>query len=79
MLSWLVGSPVKMQPLIVSKLNTVAQIVLVCVVLGSLGFHLSLGIATQVLMYLVAATTLLSVAAYLTGWMRHMNAATAKQ
>ncbi len=79
MLSWLVGSPVKMQPLIVSKLNTVAQIVLVCVVLGSLGFHLSLGIATHVLMYLVAATTLLSVAAYLTGWMRHMNAATAKQ
>jgi hypothetical protein len=48
-------------------------------VLGSLSFHLSLGIATQVLMYLVAATTLLSVAAYLTGWMRHMNAATAKQ
>jgi hypothetical protein len=37
------------------------------------------GITTDILMYLVAATTLLSVAAYLTGWMRHMNAATAKQ
>jgi cardiolipin synthase len=79
MLSWLVGSPVKMQPLIVSKLNTLAQIVLVCVVLGSLGFNLQVGITTAVLMYLVSATTLLSVAAYLTGWMRHMNAATAKQ
>ena len=79
MRSWLVGSPVKMQPLIVSKLNTVAQIVLVCVVLGSLGFDLRVGITTDILMYLVAATTLLSVAAYLTGWMRHMNAATAKQ
>ena len=79
MLSWLVGSPVKMQPLVVSKLNTVAQIVLVCVVLGSLGFDLHVGIATDILMYLAAATTLLSVAAYLTGWMRHMNAATAKQ
>lgn len=79
MLSWLVGSPVKMHPLIVSKLNTVAQIVLVCVVLASLGFNLPVGIATDVLMYLVAATTLLSVAAYLTGWMRHMNAAMARQ
>jgi len=79
MLSWLVGSPVKMQPLVVSKLNTVAQIVLVCVVLGSLGFDLHVGITTDILMYLVAATTLLSVAAYLTGWTRHMNAATAKQ
>ena len=79
MLSWLVGSPVKMKPLIVSKLNTVAQIVLVCVVLGSLGFNLPVGILADILMYLVAATTLLSVAAYLTEWMRHMNAATARQ
>ena len=38
MLSWLMGSPLKIKPLLVSKLNTVAQIVFACVVLGSLGF-----------------------------------------
>ena len=38
MLSWLVGKPLTIRPLLVSKLNTVAQIVFACVVLGSLGF-----------------------------------------
>ena len=38
MLSWVIGKPVKIKPLLVSKLNTVAQIVFACVVLGSLGF-----------------------------------------
>ena len=38
MLSWLIGNPLKIKPLLVSKLNTVAQIVFACVVLGSLGF-----------------------------------------
>jgi cardiolipin synthase len=53
-LSWLVGNPLKIKPLVVSKLNTVAQIMFACVVLGSL-------------------LTLLSVAAYLAEWVRHMN------
>jgi len=78
MLSWLVGSPVKMKPLIVSKLNTLAQIVLASVVLGSLGYRLDIPTATTILMGLVAATTLLSIAAYLTEWMRHMNDAMGK-
>ncbi len=78
-LSWLVGSPVKMKPLLVSKLNTVAQIAFACVVLGSLGFGIDAGILTRVLMGLVAALTLLSVAAYLIEWVRHMNSATAGQ
>ena len=78
MLSWLVGSPVKMKPLIVSKLNTLAQIVLASVVLGSLGYGLKIPTVTMTLMGLVAATTLLSVAAYLTEWMHHMNDAMGK-
>ena len=41
MLSWLVGKPLKIKPLVVSKLNTVAQIVFACVVLGSLGFGIA--------------------------------------
>ena len=78
MLSWLVGSPVKMKPLVVSKLNTLAQIVLGGVVLGSLGYGLNIPTVTMALMGLVAATTLLSVAAYLSEWMRHMNDAMGK-
>ena len=37
-LSWLVDKPVPLKPLLVSKLNTVAQIVLACVVWRALGF-----------------------------------------
>jgi cardiolipin synthase len=79
MLSWLVGSPMKVKPLLVSKLNTVAQIAFACVVLGSLGFGIETRILTLVLMGLVAALTLMSVAAYVAEWVRHMNTAAAKQ
>jgi cardiolipin synthase len=72
-LSWLVGNPLKIKPLLVSKLNTVAQIVFACVVLGSLGFAIPADILTHVLMGLVAVLTLLSVAAYLAEWVRHMS------
>jgi len=78
MLSWLVGSPVKVKPLLVSKLNTVAQIVFACVVLGTLGFGYELPTLTLVLMGIVAALTLLSVAAYVAEWVHHMNSTVAK-
>lgn len=78
-LSWLVGSPLKVRPLIVSKLNTVAQIAYACVVLGSLGFRIDVAPLDTILMGLVAALTLASVAAYLMEWIRHMNSATAGQ
>jgi cardiolipin synthase (CMP-forming) len=75
LLSWLVGNPLKIKPLLVSKLNTVAQIVFACVVLGSLGFGIPADKLMLVLMGLVAALTLLSIAAYLAEWVRHMNLA----
>jgi cardiolipin synthase len=78
MLSWLVGMPLKVKPLLVSKLNTVAQIVFACVVLGTLGFGYEMPTLRLVLMGLVAALTLLSVAAYVAEWVRHMNSAAAK-
>ena len=78
MLSWVVGSPLKIKPLLVSKLNTLAQILFACAVLGSLGFDVQIDTLTTVLMWLVAALTLLSVAAYLAEWVRHMNSITAK-
>src|SRR5882757_791872 len=73
MLSWVIGNPLKIRPLLVSKLNTVAQIVFACVVLGTLGFDIKADMVTLGLMILVACTTLLSVAAYVAEWMRHMN------
>ena len=79
MLSWLVGSPLKIKPLLISKLNTVAQILFACVVLGSLGFDIEADTLKLVLMGLVAALTLLSVTAYVAEWVRHMNSATAGQ
>ena len=60
----------RVRPLLVSKINTVAQIVLVVLVLGKLG--LGVGIASagiiSVMTYLVAATTFISGACYLVKW-----------
>src|SRR5262245_45933983 len=74
-LSWLVDRPVALKPLLVSKLNTVAQIALACVVMAARGFDFDAGIAVMMLTALVAALTLLSVAFYVAEWVRHMNAA----
>jgi len=75
MLAWVIGNPLKIKPLLVSKLNTVAQIAFACVVLGELGFNYDWPTLTLILMGLVAVLTLLSVAAYVAEWVRHMNTA----
>jgi cardiolipin synthase len=74
-LSWLVDKPMPLKPLFVSKLNTVAQIALACVVMAALGFEFNADIAVMMLTALVAALTLLSVSFYVAEWVRHMNAA----
>jgi cardiolipin synthase (CMP-forming) len=66
---------VPLKPLKVSKLNTVAQIALACVVLASLGFEFNAEIAVWTLAGLVTTLTLLSIAFYVVEWVRHMNAA----
>jgi cardiolipin synthase (CMP-forming) len=73
-LSWLVHRPIPLKPLPVSKLNTVAQIALACVVLAALGFDLNATETITALTFLVAALTLLSVLFYVVEWIRHMNA-----
>src|SRR6476660_7614269 len=74
-LSWVVDKPMPLRPLPVSKLNTVAQIVLAGVVMAALGFDFDASVAMVLLTPLVAALTLLSVAFYVAEWVRHMNAA----
>src|SRR6266550_2778839 len=74
-LSWLVDKPVPLKPLLVSKLNTVAQIALACVIMAARGFEFDARIAGILLMALVTALTLISIAFYVAEWVRHMNAA----
>ncbi len=73
LLSWLVGKPMKVRPLLVSKANTVAQILLAVLILAQQAFGIDAGIITKLMMGLVAILTLLSIAFYLAEWVRHMN------
>jgi cardiolipin synthase (CMP-forming) len=80
MLAWFLGRPMTVKPLIVSKLNTAAQIVFACLVLASLSFGFDAPVvqmALTALMWTVAVLTLLSVGFYVREWWRHMNAAPA--
>ena len=60
----------RMNPLMISKVNTVAQIVLAAVMLAHLGLDLALDEIVGVLAYVVAATTLVSGGAYVVEWTR---------
>jgi len=73
LLAWLVGRPMPVRPLLISKANTVAQILLAALVLAEHGFSFDAGIVTELTMALVAVLTLLSIAFYLAEWVRHMN------
>jgi cardiolipin synthase len=73
MLSWLVGRPMPVRPLPVSKVNTVVQILLATLVLAEQAFGFDAGIVAKLVMALVAILTLLSIAFYLAEWVRHMN------
>lgn len=59
-----------MKPLLISKINTVAQITLVGAVMAQAASFLSLGGWEAMLIYLVAATTFLSGGAYVIVWLR---------
>ena len=73
MLAWLVGKPMPARPLLISKINTVAQIFLATLVLAEQGFGFDADMASKLTMALVAILTLLSIAFYLAEWVRHMN------
>ena len=65
---------VKMKPLLVSKINTAAQIILVALVLANLAFpQLSWSEFVLILVYIVTATTLASGGAYIVRWARNIE------
>jgi len=72
--SWVFGRPIPMKPLMVSKLNTVAQVAFAALVLASLAFGFRSSPYEIILMVAVAILTLLSVSLYLVEWVRHMGA-----
>jgi len=71
--SWLLGKPIPMKPLMVSKLNTVAQVGYAALVLAALGFHFEQAPYNVILMGFVTIFTLVSVSLYLVEWVRHMS------
>jgi cardiolipin synthase (CMP-forming) len=71
--SWLFGKPVEMKPLMVSKLNTAAQVALAALILASLGFGFEPMPYDAVLMGLVTVFTFASVSLSLVEWVRHMS------
>jgi cardiolipin synthase (CMP-forming) len=73
MLTLLIGKPMPVRPLMVSKANTAAQILLAVLVLAEKAFNFDASLEANVLMALVALLTLLSIAFYLAEWVRHMN------
>ena len=73
MLSWLIGKPMPVRPLTISKVNTVAQIFLATLVLAEKGFHFNAALLSTIVVLLVAVLTVLSIAFYLAEWVRHMN------
>lgn len=71
-LSWLMDHPVKIKPLWISKLNTVAQISFAALALGLVGFNLAAQDWLLYAGYVTGVLTVLSALAYLAAWMRHM-------
>jgi len=71
-LSWMLSRPVSMQPLLISKFNTLSQIVLAGLVLAELGVGLGLHDLVKVLVWVTGALTILSAAAYFWSWLGHM-------
>ena len=73
MLSWLLDHPVRIKPLVISKANTTAQIMLALTVLADEGFMLGLNGIRMIMVWITGVFTILSLIAYLVAWQRHMK------
>jgi cardiolipin synthase len=73
LIAMLINRPMPVKPHPVSKLNTVAQILLAGLVLASLGFKFDAGWSLETLMGIVTVLTLLSISYYVAEWIRHFG------
>ncbi len=72
LLAYVLSNPMAVHPLWVSKVNTVAQIVLIGLVLGERSGAAAFGPLVGVVVVAAAALTVASAGAYLAQWVRHM-------
>ncbi len=75
MLSWLIGRPVPIRPIFVSKANTAAQIAFAAMALSAGAFRWEPGILWTVGEVAVATLTIVSGAAYVVDWLTAMSEA----
>jgi cardiolipin synthase len=74
MISWLLEKPLEVRPLLISKINTLAQILFAALLLSVEAFGVQKGAWFDLSLYAVAALALASLAAYFTQWFRYMSA-----
>ena len=73
LISWVLGKPVRVAPLFVSKVNTAVQIAFAAYVLAERAFGWTPGLFHEAAVATVAALTLASAGAYLGPWIKHMG------
>ena len=73
LLCWLLEHPVNIHPIGISKANTAAQLLLASLVLADEGFNLGLETLRFGLVWITGVLTILSLAAYVREWLRHMK------
>jgi cardiolipin synthase (CMP-forming) len=74
MIAWIMNHPIDIKPVPISKLNTVAQIVLAALVLCDDAFALGLETYRNVMIVVTGALTAASLLIYMRSWLAHMNA-----
>lgn len=65
--------PVPIVPLMISKANTAAQIVYAALLLAVLGLAWQVGPLVDIMVWVVAALTVVSAAAYVRSWLAFMQ------
>lgn len=72
-LASIMGSPMKMKPLAISKLNTAMQIFLAAFVLCEMAWATGFGATRTILIYVSGLLTIASATAYFVYWLRHVT------
>ncbi len=70
----MLDNPFEVKPLLISKLNTLVQILFAALVLSVEAFGVEKGLWFDLSLYAVAALALASLGAYFLQWIRHMGA-----
>jgi cardiolipin synthase len=73
LVSWLLGKPVAIRPVWISKFNTLAQIAFAALALGARAFGYEDSALSATLAWVVAASTLASGGVYIAQWLDHMS------